>query len=402
MSKTTKSDVVIADLWNDALEGAFAQKNAFFGSKLAATGVVLINSGLEGATDKVGETVKVPYFGVIGEFSQISSDGDSLTPKKIKHAAESATVQHWGLAFQPTRWAQSAKARNTDLYKEGARQTVEAASRCMDSVLMTEACKTGGLVKDVFSSGSPRYLDYQLVVQARMMWDDAQDDIAGMIVHSLAFSDLLTLLDSNGNPQLTNPTDGSLPRFCGMPLIVSDRTPLDGSTMGDVTATGTTPPTVTLSGTPNANHNLVIAIETGGARGTATFKFSTDGGVNWSAEMLTAASVSLDDSDTADSLVGVNGKTGITAVFANSSYNADNEYTSTANLKLTSLLCKPGSLAFYYDEQALMLQTDRDILDDTDVASMHLYAAPHRYRRYKGGTKSGIVRIRHNGGLPTS
>lgn len=108
--------------------------------------------------------------------------------------------------------------------------------------------------------------------------------------------------------------------------------------MGDVTATGTTPPTVTVSGNPRigaqTSYVLHIDIVTGGARGTATFRHSTDGGTTWQSTVATAASVVLPG-------------THLTVTFASGTYNADNLYVSTAS--------KPTTLA---DTQTYELPTD--------------------------------------------
>ena len=89
------------------------------------------------------------------------------------------------------------------------------------------------------------------------------------------------------------------------------------------------------------------------------------------------------------------GTTGLTANFAQGAYAVDNTYTATGVVRHTSLLCKRGSLAFWYNRAALRLQTDRDILSDADVAAMHLYAVAHRYRHMNGRGRSGVVVMRH-------
>lgn len=83
-----------------------------------------------------------------------------------------------------------------------------------------------------------------------------------------------------------------------------------------VQSTGTTPPTVTLTGTPAGNYDFCIDIRVGGARGTATFSYSTDNGITWTTAELTAASVTL-------------GSTGLTAAFSVGTYNVDNLYFAT-------------------------------------------------------------------------
>ena len=41
------------------------------------------------------------------------------------------------------------------------------------------------------------------------------------------------------------------------------------------------------------------------------------------------------------------------------------------------------------------MQSDRDILDDTDIGAMHLYGVAHTYRRRQAGHTPGVVRLRH-------
>ncbi len=171
-----------------------------------------------------------------------------------------------------------------------------------------------------------------------------------------------------------------------------------GSAMGAVTSSGTAPPVATLAGTPLGAWNLVIDAITGTAT-TITFRFSTDGGNIWSASTLTAlddsAPVALIDPAT-DSRVGLNGTTGLTVAFAAGTFNADNLYTSTASMKVQSLLLKRKALAFWYNKNLLQLETDKDIWKHTKEAAMHLYGAAHRYARIAGSTKPGVVQIIHN------
>lgn len=81
-----------------------------------------------------------------------------------------------------------------------------------------------------------------------------------------------------------------------------------------VTAAGTTPPTVTVSGTPTDYYDVRVEITTGGARGTAVFKYSLDGGLTYTTGVTTAAT---------NVLTG----TGITVAFATGTYATDNVYT---------------------------------------------------------------------------
>ncbi len=83
-------------------------------------------------------------------------------------------------------------------------------------------------------------------------------------------------------------------------------------------ATGTTPPTVSLAGTPTINGTIILQITTPGARGVAVFKWSSDGGATYTTGVLTAATTLL-------------GSTGVTATWgagAGPAYANNNVYTT--------------------------------------------------------------------------
>ena len=273
---------------------------------------------------------------------------------------------------------------------------MESAERYMDRVLIDKAVTTP-LVKDVFSSTVPRTIDYDLVVDGKMKFGDEQSDIIGMVCHSKVFGDMLKLKDGTGRPLLTpSASEGEFARFLGIPVAVSDYVrPATGSAMSSVTSAGTSPPTITITGTPLGNFDLKVICVLGGARGTWTLQFSTDGGNTYSATLLSAATVLLTDT-AVDSLVGVNGATGLTLNINTGTATNDNTWTASSVNKYTSLILKRNAMAFWYNRSALALQTDHDILKDTDLGAQHLYYAAHLYRRLRGGTTPGVCKLVHN------
>lgn len=405
MAVTTKSDVFNPEILTEAVQGAFGQKTAFMGSRLASLGACVVEGTMpEGDAEAIGTTIKVPYFGIIGEFAD-NPDGTALTPAKIRMTSESATVSRDSLGFSVSRWASGqahiSSAFTEDPYEEAARQIMAAAERAMDKRIITAASASGVYVKDVYSSTVPQLITYDLVVDARFDgWNDEQDELAGMLVHSHALKDMMKLKKSDGTPMLysSQGDGGPLDTFAGLPVCVSDRVPVTGSAMGAVTSSGTTPPVATLAGTPLGPWRLHIDCTLSHASAT-TIRFSTDGGNTWSAEIAAAddgVPVALTDT-AADSQVGVNGATGVTVAFAAGTFNADNLWTATAGLKVMTILLKKRALAFWYNRNALALETDKNIRDHTREAAMHLYGAAHRYRRLnKNSTKPGVIQIVHN------
>lgn len=94
-----------------------------------------------------------------------------------------------------------------------------------------------------------------------------------------------------------------------------------GLAMSAVTSSGTTPPAVTLTGTPNRYINLKVLCTTLGARGTSAIKYSLDGGETYSAPALTAATQELFDPVTGET-------TGVTLAMANAAAAVDNVWTA--------------------------------------------------------------------------
>jgi len=91
----------------------------------------------------------------------------------------------------------------------------------------------------------------------------------------------------------------------------------------EMSQTGGTGPAVTLSGEPSGTWNLKFDIITGGARGTATFKYSTDGGSSYQPTVyVTNASVAI-------------GTTGLKAAFPTGTYSNASIYTiRTGNVRI--------------------------------------------------------------------
>ncbi len=417
MTITTKDDTIDVQVLMDIVRGKFRGANALMGSIFTSSGAVRVSGSMpEGGQSAVGKKIDIPYFGVVGKFVQ-NSDGSSVTPGKLGQTYEQATVDRYSLAAEVSRWAQGVGSLipgGGDPYEEASRQIMTAAEIAMDEIMVTEFATTP-LVMDVYSATTPIYMDWDLMQDATTLFGDEQDGIVGAAVHSQTKKDIAKLKDSNGRPLLLiDQTLGqqNVTRFSGLPLVLSDKVPLTGSTMtSPMGEAGTTPPDITLAGTPLGPWKLVIDIVTGGASdGTATFRFSTDGGNTYSAtytvtsgggafvldDSISAAVAPITGTKTADSLVGVNGKTGITATFTNGTYNADNVYKSIANLKVTTLIAQVDAGAFWYNASRLGLQSDVDILADTDITASHLYHAPKLYRRRRGGSRPGVVAIKHN------
>lgn len=221
MAFVKKGDVFVPEMLEDALQGAFAGATVMRG-----TGAAIFKTGMPAGKSQVGEQIKVPYFGNIGELEDLTNDGDALTPRGISDSIELATVKHSGIAIEATWWAQASAA--ADPYAEMARQIVMAIERRADKAILDAASAVASssndvLTKDVYNSGSPRTLDYDLVVDGRQLWGDEEGDIASLVMHSKVKGDAFKLKDTQGRPLLLQASDGNLDRFLGIPIVPTDR-----------------------------------------------------------------------------------------------------------------------------------------------------------------------------------
>lgn len=82
-------------------------------------------------------------------------------------------------------------------------------------------------------------------------------------------------------------------------------------------------PAITLSGTPYDGYGVEVVVVQGGARATATFKYSLDGGATYSAELVTATTYVIPNS-------------GLTLNFPVGTYVAAEEYTAACTAPRTT------------------------------------------------------------------
>jgi len=64
--------------------------------------------------------------------------------------------------------------------------------------------------------------------------------------------------------------------------------------------------------------------------------------------------------------------------------------------KYRSKIVKRGALAFWFSKEPVV-DTDKDILTDSEVAAVHMYYVAHRYARTPGATQPGVVEIVSDG-----
>lgn len=382
----TRDVAFVPEVLQDAVRANFRGKLALLGSL-----AVITSSGLSPSAEG-GDTIEIPKFDLIGDLEDVSENVDLTVAGIPDGSRESCTVVRSGKAFTLTDWKKSAE-QFADPYAEYARQIMDATNRRWDRALIEKACAAGlpsNHVIDRFNAGSPVKLSWSFAVDGRRPWGDEQDDIGMIVVHSKAFFDLVAEVDSQNRPiQHDTPQDGEIMRVGGVTVKISDRTPIFFP-VTTLAATGTTPPVVTLTDVATGNtlaiDTIRVEITTGGARGTAVFRYSFDGGANWSeSSVLTAATYTLKQNGMS---------TGIVVNFPVGTYATDNVYV-TVNPKYSTVITKRRSLLLWYSN-APLIETLREPKAARTLVTLNTYFAAHRFGRLIAGTRPGVTVLRHN------
>lgn len=240
MAVTIRSDLIVPEVLEEAVRGEFAGMNALYGSGAGA----VVTRGWPDA--KGGDTIKIPYFGTIGEFEDLASDEGAggalpaLTPVKLTMTNDTATVGHSGKAFETSEWARLA-AMYADPYAEAARQIRVGLERLIDAKLMAQA-RTTTLVHNIYDGATPANgaPTWEQLLTARFKWGDEQDDIVLISMHSDVALSLLKQADADLRPIWNRALEtGGLPAsILGIPVRLSDRNTKTPELGGVGTATG--------------------------------------------------------------------------------------------------------------------------------------------------------------------
>jgi hypothetical protein len=225
MPVTKSSNLFVPEIFEQHIRAGIAGMKV-----MRDTGAAVFRTGMSAGSDQVGTTIKIPYFNHIGELDDVA-EGDALTPTLLSDSVENATVQHSGKAFEITKWATS---QPSDPYAEATRQMVDAVARRADKALIDAAMSTtswSSYTKDVYSASTPVTMSYDLLVDAKFLFGDEQDDIAALVVHSLTARDMYKVKDAVGRPLLVEGPAGTLPRLqpLGIPVFITDRATVSGS-----------------------------------------------------------------------------------------------------------------------------------------------------------------------------
>ena len=369
------NDFFVPEILEASISTGLAGMRVFLGSS-----AVILNTSL--LSQKAGDKVKVPYFNTLGEAEEVASTSDDSegTVDTIGSDNEEALVYQYRKVIDVTAWARASQGVD-DPYPKMVQECTELVMRGVEKRLITNIF-TDGTALEYDGGTSP--LDGDMVVDAQTLFDGEGADVAMMVVHPKIMGSLRKLKDDNGRPLLTDATQSDpVRRFCGAPLIESKLIGVDTAAWSAVTEAGTSPPDLTLSGTPNNTYDLRVEITTAGARGTAKFKYSLNGGKTWSKIITTANTYEMPG-------------TGTTLNFATgTNYATDNVYTATSTASVyRTAICKPGSMVAWLNGSPQVF-TNQNHKKPSYEAGIHVWAASHVYRSMPGKTLPGVAIITH-------
>lgn len=206
MAIINKSNVIIPEVMEDLMQ--YEYEEALQIGKLA-----FHNYTLEG---NAGDTVTIPYVGILGEAETVSEDG-SLTPENTSDNKVTIEITRAGKAVEMTQSAINSAAY--DLKDVKRTQLARSVAAKVDTDLATEMAKT--TLEHTMTAG----LTYQEVVKARaLMGEEAFLVKPVLLLNSKTYADLAVTPEFiAGAVQLTDFGIEAAGMLVDMPVIVSDR-----------------------------------------------------------------------------------------------------------------------------------------------------------------------------------
>jgi hypothetical protein len=394
MATTTSSLTVSLPVLHEAVKTEMARADAFSSSQLAAYRFVQSGAlNALGGRPSIGKEIQIPHWSLVGAFEDLN-DGVSTTPKVMGNDYTTATIARSALSVDITRWAEgNSVSYGKSLYQVFAEQLMKRFNQHIDAKCIAAAASLTNMpsdqIVDAYSATTPEYLSYQRLCDAKRAFGDRMLPRYGMLIHSAVYAQYRKQVDGTGRPLYDEPMLNALFNNA-LDIIVTDRMPIsDGAYT--VTSSGTTPPVVSLSGTPNRYIKFRMECTTLGARGTAVVRTSINGGLTWKTNITTAATFTLVDPDDNDA------STGVTVNYANASAAVDNVWTATGTQKIATMIVAPGSLAYMYDGGSLMPFLNQNGQTDSSILSSNVYYACARFLHdYGNARRPDVVMLQTN------
>lgn len=395
MAATTISNMTSPAIWAELVDAAFPNALSKVYDTLESTGALIVNPNLP--VNTVGQTVNIPYPITLPGFVS-ASDGATLAIQNAGVWAETASVARYGLNPGITQWVKQVPTLGAAVLGSISNQLVIRLKEQLGTIAINAATSTTnfGQSVDVSSSGANK-LNYRMldgyIAQMSDVMGGAMENIACVITHPQSYMDLSVLGQAPDVAYFKAKPEDIYPfRFLpyeGMKTFTG---------MSAVTATGTTPPTITLTGTPNdagRAFKLVVKCSTIGALNTWKLDYSTDGGNTWITAVSSASTVALNYSS--DFVFnGITTACGITLNIAAGTAALDNQWVATPTVKRQTLIVAKNALLAYWNKSALNPVEFYNAQSDTTTLTSNLYAVGYRFRQCNGISRPGVFSIIHD------
>ena len=256
---TLRSDVIIPEVFESYVNEETTKKDAFL-----ASGVVQPMAQLNASEDG-GDFVNVPFWNAnLNSTFKVLTDSTSLVPEKITADKQVAAVLHRGDAFEARDLAALA-AGSDPLKAVGTKLASYIAHERQKDLLNTLAGVFGDL--SALNAGNTAFSDLAVdalagdtrtalspghIAKAKAKLGDQGGKLTSICVHSNVFYDLLErkMVDfvlatdtnasataSGGSISAAYGGEGTVPKYCGLNVIVSDDVTTKGSGASTVYAT---------------------------------------------------------------------------------------------------------------------------------------------------------------------
>lgn len=234
---TRIADILVPELWVPYLREATKEN-----SRLYQSGALVEDATIDAEIARGGNSVHVPFWKDLGsDGTTDSAQGDDpaskLTPGKIESDEQVAVVLRRVVSFAAADITAAlagddpmgvAADRIAPFWDRRFNQVAISAIRGALGAIDLESPPGTGFLDASVSSGTPIYIDAEVVIDARQMGlGDAADDLTLMFVHSAVYARLqkLNLIDFIPDAR----GEVVIPTYLGMQLVVTDSLPVDTS-----------------------------------------------------------------------------------------------------------------------------------------------------------------------------
>jgi N4-gp56 family major capsid protein len=214
MAQTTKSLVVVPEVWGDQAQAKFTGA-----VKVLTSGAVIYDNTLEG---NPGDTVHFPKWNAIGELDDLT-EGTPMTPVAMGTTDSTAVIKEAGKAVEITDTA--ALTSLSDPGSEARRQFGVLAARKLDADLISTAVAAGSLT---LAPTAGTALSWSVVVDGIAKFGDEWDpaDFAGLYIRSEQMATLFKdsqFIDASKLGAETPVRSGQIGAIGGLPVFLTNR-----------------------------------------------------------------------------------------------------------------------------------------------------------------------------------